>query len=318
LGDSPLNTPCHKKSIRFNAHKDSPEALDLATIIANKRNSVQPVELSDVNQKFMYSVQEPSPTDSAINRANGNGVRFNEESDKFFGTMSENISPILGTDGSNNNKSIGVIGPKKSINKISKKPDWMAYVNLDLTLEEIVHIRTVHTKIELEENRNLKSSLKEEVERGRICFLCMKNSFGIFVWSYQCKLCLQYLCSTCIAEIKIPIEHFSKIHINTLANGDEEEKKASSFSSTEENSRRVSLEEKEPSPASLPLTSTPTSTKVKLRRANTVILQRGHMLKRSELTQVNVCLDCKEIIGQILRFQRSSTRQQLTRSLCLN
>ncbi|XP_059089116.1 protein spire-like isoform X2 [Tigriopus californicus] len=88
---------------------------------------------------------------------------------------------------------------------------WAAALEtLDLNLDELVHIRSVLTKAELE-SLPLDGTFKEDVEKGKICFLCMKTRFGIFVWGVRCQLCKQQVCSKCSSKMRIPLEHFSSI-----------------------------------------------------------------------------------------------------------
>ncbi len=72
---------------------------------------------------------------------------------------------------------------------------------LDLTLAEVVHIRTVLTKAELE-GLTIDAGLREDLERAKVCFLCMKVKFGIFNWSYTCQLCQHAVCSGCLTKVR--------------------------------------------------------------------------------------------------------------------
>ena len=56
--------------------------------------------------------------------------------------------------------------------------------------------------------------------------------------------------------------------------------------------------------------------RVRLRRSNTVSHKEKPEMKAG--SQVNVCLDCKDMILQIIRTQRATRRQQFTKSLCFN
>eukprot|EP00095_Tigriopus_kingsejongensis_P011473 maker-scaffold626_size122949-snap-gene-0.27 protein:Tk11473 transcript:maker-scaffold626_size122949-snap-gene-0.27-mRNA-1 annotation:"spire " len=88
---------------------------------------------------------------------------------------------------------------------------WAAALKtLDLNLDEVVHIRSVLTKAELE-SLPLDGTFKDDVERGKICFLCMKTRFGLFVWGVRCQLCKQQVCNKCSSKTRIPLEHFSSI-----------------------------------------------------------------------------------------------------------
>ena len=71
---------------------------------------------------------------------------------------------------------------------------------LDLNLDEIVHIRSVLTKAELE-GLPLDGNLKEDVEKGKVCFLCMKTRFGFFNRGCKCELCTRQVCSKCTTKV---------------------------------------------------------------------------------------------------------------------
>lgn len=73
---------------------------------------------------------------------------------------------------------------------------------LSLTLEEIVHIRSVMTKAELE-GLPVGIRVKEDVEKRKICFLCLRTRFSIFgPWGIQCKICQRTVCSKCYTKVK--------------------------------------------------------------------------------------------------------------------
>ncbi|XP_058979901.1 protein spire isoform X2 [Musca domestica] len=82
---------------------------------------------------------------------------------------------------------------------------------LSLTLEEIVHIRSVMTKAELE-GLPVGIRVKEDVEKRKICFLCLRTRFSIFgPWGIQCKICQRTVCSKCYTKMRIPSEHFRNV-----------------------------------------------------------------------------------------------------------
>ena len=76
-----------------------------------------------------------------------------------------------------------------------------ALKTLDLTLAEVIHIRSVLTKAELE-GLTIDSNLRDDLERGKVCFLCMRVRFGIFTWSYSCQLCRHAVCSGCVTKVR--------------------------------------------------------------------------------------------------------------------
>ncbi|KAK0088526.1 hypothetical protein PV325_011725 [Microctonus aethiopoides] len=90
---------------------------------------------------------------------------------------------------------------------------------LSLTLEEIVHIRSVLTKAELE-SLPVEGRVKEDVEKRRVCFLCLKTRFGILgPWGQRCKLCERTVCVKCYSKMRIPTEHFAHVPVVLLSPG---------------------------------------------------------------------------------------------------
>lgn len=88
---------------------------------------------------------------------------------------------------------------------------------LSLTLEEIVHIRSVITKAELE-SLPVGIHIKEDVEKRKLCFLCLRTKFG-FMSSrgVPCKLCQRTVCAKCYTKMRIPTEHFSNVPVQLLS-----------------------------------------------------------------------------------------------------
>ncbi|KAL1425745.1 hypothetical protein MTO96_018906 [Rhipicephalus appendiculatus] len=87
---------------------------------------------------------------------------------------------------------------------------------LSLTLEEVVHIRNVLTKAELESllaNR----PLYEDVEKRKVCFTCKKTKFSFFrPWGVVCKLCERKICDKCSTKMHIPTDRFDRIPVYML------------------------------------------------------------------------------------------------------
>ena len=71
---------------------------------------------------------------------------------------------------------------------------------LNLSHDEVAHIRSVLAKAKLEA-LPLTQEQRSDLERSRICFLCMKVKFGLFTWAYTCKLCRHSVCSKCITKV---------------------------------------------------------------------------------------------------------------------
>merc|ERR1719309_636056 len=97
--------------------------------------------------------------------------------------------------------------------------DW-AFIksldSLDLSLEELAHIRSQLTKAELEE-KNIGKELFKSLETGRLCFVCEKTRFGVFSWASVCTLCSKYVCSKCTTKIKLPGDHLRDIPVSILS-----------------------------------------------------------------------------------------------------
>lgn len=79
-----------------------------------------------------------------------------------------------------------------------------------------MHIRSVMTKAELE-GLPVGIHIKEDVERKKICFLCLRTRFSIFQWGVQCKLCSRTVCSKCYSKMRIPTEHFRNVPVVLLS-----------------------------------------------------------------------------------------------------
>eukprot|EP00094_Tigriopus_californicus_P001518 TCALIF_01470-PA protein Name:"Similar to spir Protein spire (Drosophila melanogaster)" AED:0.07 eAED:0.11 QI:767/0.83/0.85/1/0.16/0.57/7/0/533 len=90
------------------------------------------------------------------------------------------------------------------------------FETLNLRLDEVAHIRSVLTKAELEA-LPIDGNVRESVEMGKVCFLCMKTRFGLFCRGNKCEMCKQLVCQKCHSKMKIPLEHFSNTPVFTLS-----------------------------------------------------------------------------------------------------
>lgn len=85
---------------------------------------------------------------------------------------------------------------------------------LNLRLEEVAHIRSVLNRAELE---TLDTSMKDDIERGKVCFHCMRSKFGMFSRGQKCEMCKQIVCNKCFSKMRIPLEHFSATPVFALS-----------------------------------------------------------------------------------------------------
>ncbi|XP_055505009.1 protein spire homolog 2 [Leucoraja erinacea] len=86
--------------------------------------------------------------------------------------------------------------------------------SLALTVEEIINVRKVLVKAEMEkfqQNKDLYNNLK----KGKVC-CCCKTKFPMFSWPSTCLFCKRSVCGTCILKIKIPSKKLAHIPVYTL------------------------------------------------------------------------------------------------------
>jgi len=216
---------------------------------------------------------------------------------------------------------------------------------LSLTLEEIVHIRSVLTKAELE-SLPVEGHVKEDAEKGKVCFLCMKTRFSIFgPWGQMCKLCKRTVCNKCYSKMRIPTEHFSHVPVVALSPGllspelDDtfpralfnrlvvpDRKAVGSAPSSPKLNRSAPPSQMSTSMISdsghqsLPPTSTmstPTGTlRARFSRSKTLGRPEEKAEKLKGLEMI-VCHDCKTMVIQIIKSSRTS-RNNAIRNLTLN
>ena len=79
---------------------------------------------------------------------------------------------------------------------------------LNLQLDEVAHIRSVLTKAQLE-SLPLDGEVREGVERGKVCFVCMTAKFGIFSRGQKCQMCKQMVCGRCCSKVRDIVCHVS-------------------------------------------------------------------------------------------------------------
>lgn len=86
--------------------------------------------------------------------------------------------------------------------------------SLALTLDEIINVRRVLVKAEMEkylQNKELYNNLK----RGKVC-CCCKVKFPLFSWPSTCLLCKRSVCGSCSAKMKIPSKKMAHIPVYTV------------------------------------------------------------------------------------------------------
>ncbi|XP_052061609.1 protein spire homolog 1-like isoform X3 [Mytilus californianus] len=191
----------------------------------------------------------------------------------------------------------------------SSESKWQHPIEcLSLTLEEVMHIRTVLTKAELESLIN-QPEFYSMVSKGKVCFTCKEVKFSILgQWGNRCKICKRNVCNTCLRKMNIPTEHFQNIPVHTL----------SPIPLGQEALDILKVYESTGSVPHSPLTQKKLlreienkSPKKSLQRSQTFNsspnlaspLPNKNLLKGP---QMNVCCECKKMIMDIIRTSRTS------------
>ncbi|XP_049585813.1 protein spire homolog 1 isoform X1 [Syngnathus scovelli] len=86
---------------------------------------------------------------------------------------------------------------------------------LSLTVEEVMHIRQVLVKAELEKFQQYKE-VYTAMKRGKLCFCCRTKRFSFFTWSYICQFCKKPVCSQCCKKMRLPSKPYSSLPIYSI------------------------------------------------------------------------------------------------------
>ncbi|XP_038609733.1 protein spire homolog 2 isoform X2 [Tachyglossus aculeatus] len=86
--------------------------------------------------------------------------------------------------------------------------------SLALTVEEVINVRRVLVKAEMEkflQDKELYNGLK----KGKIC-CCCRTKFPLFSWPSNCLFCKRAVCTSCSIKMKMPSKKFAHIPVYTL------------------------------------------------------------------------------------------------------
>ncbi|XP_078400572.1 protein spire homolog 2 isoform X1 [Cetorhinus maximus] len=86
--------------------------------------------------------------------------------------------------------------------------------SLTLTVEEVINVRKVLVKAEMEkflQNKDLYNNLK----KGKVC-CCCKVKFPLFSWPSACLFCKRSVCGFCNLKIKLPSKKLAHIPVYTV------------------------------------------------------------------------------------------------------
>ncbi|XP_049626000.1 protein spire homolog 1 isoform X3 [Suncus etruscus] len=164
---------------------------------------------------------------------------------------------------------------------------------LALTVEEVMHIRQVLVKAELEKYQQYKD-VYTALKKGKLCFCCRTRRFSFFTWSYTCQFCKRPVCSQCCKKMRLPSKPYSTLPIFSLG------------PSTLQRGESSSRPEKPSSSHHRPLRSIARfSSKSKSVDKSDEELQFPKELMEDWST-MEVCVDCKKFISEIISSSRRS------------
>ncbi|KAH1013518.1 hypothetical protein HUJ04_002502 [Dendroctonus ponderosae] len=232
--------------------------------------------------------------------------------------------------------------------ELTSSQSWQDSISLDdrlsLTLAEIVHIRTVLTKAEVEALPT-EGKVRHDVESRKVCFLCLKTRFGIFgPWGQRCTLCRRTVCSKCYCKMNIPMDHFSSVPVVLLSPSimcTPEEESRDSLTRTFMSKMHGGIgssgtlsKGNSPDPNKSPsnlmessvisdpgFSQSSGSNHSKFRTTAATVVRTSRAMDRLKGSQMVVCHDCKLMVLQIIksaRTNRSAIRNKTLQSLTLN
>uniref|UniRef100_A0A673KR35 Protein spire homolog 1 n=1 Tax=Sinocyclocheilus rhinocerous TaxID=307959 RepID=A0A673KR35_9TELE len=161
---------------------------------------------------------------------------------------------------------------------------------LTLTVEEVMHIRQVLVKAELEKFQQYKD-VYNALKKGKLCFSCRTKKFSLFTWSYTCQFCKRPVCSQCCKKIKLPSKPHASLPISSLGPSILPKKESAASAATEKTSS----------------TSSHKSSKHGERSSSKDGLELPEQFTE-DWSSMEVCVDCKKFINDII----SNSRRSLT------
>ncbi|XP_051926555.1 protein spire homolog 1-like isoform X3 [Hippocampus zosterae] len=178
---------------------------------------------------------------------------------------------------------------------------------LTLTVEEVMHIRQVLVKAEMEKFQQYKD-IYNALKKGKLCFSCRAKRFSFFTWSYTCQFCKRPVCSQCSTKIRLPSKPYSTLPIYTLGPGaTAKDDAAISSTSSEMADRSFGLAQNR---RSLRRSVYKFSKSDKDAEDDATPAARGDLDLPKELTEdwaaMEVCVDCKKFITEIISSSKRS------------
>ncbi|XP_078254205.1 protein spire homolog 1-like isoform X2 [Rhinoraja longicauda] len=167
---------------------------------------------------------------------------------------------------------------------------------LALTVEEVMHIRQVLVKAELEKYQQYKD-VYTALKKGKLCFCCRTKRFSIFTWSYTCQFCKRPVCSQCCKKMRLPSKPYSNLPIFSLGPSTlSKDSKAPRAEKAPSSRRRHEGQHKS-------LGRFPNVSKPSEKSADNLEFPKELM---EDWSTMEVCVDCKKFILEIISSSRRS------------
>uniref|UniRef100_A0A8C7D657 Spire-type actin nucleation factor 1a n=1 Tax=Oncorhynchus kisutch TaxID=8019 RepID=A0A8C7D657_ONCKI len=169
---------------------------------------------------------------------------------------------------------------------------------LALTVEEVMHIRQVLVKAELEKLQQY-NDVYNELRKGKLCFSCRTKRFSFFNRSYTCQFCKRdfLLTLSCCFQKSLPSKPYAKLSISSLGS-------TTTILPREEAGGTSALDTPEKPSSSQRLCSSARLSKRKIERSS------DELDLPKELTEdwctMEVCIDCKMFISEIISSSKRS------------
>ncbi|KAM8841674.1 protein spire homolog 1 isoform 2-T2 [Spinachia spinachia] len=177
---------------------------------------------------------------------------------------------------------------------------------LALTVEEVMHIRQVLVKAELEKFQQYKE-IYTSLKKGKVCFSCRTKRFSLFTWSYTCQFCKRPVCSPCSRKMRLPSKPYSTLPIYALGPSAMAKEDASGVSGS-------AVPEKPPFGSAHSRSSLRRSVHKLSKHSSSGSSKDGQSQDEPELPKeltedwvtMEICVDCKKFITEIITSSKRS------------
>ncbi|XP_077362868.1 protein spire homolog 1 isoform X6 [Festucalex cinctus] len=175
---------------------------------------------------------------------------------------------------------------------------------LALTVEEVMHIRQVLVKAELEKFQQYKD-VYNALKKGKLCFTCRVKRFSFFTWSYTCQFCKRPVCSQCSTKMRLPSKPYATLPIYTLGSSATAKDEAGTSSVSSEASKQSFGSAQNRRSLRRSVYKLSKSSKDADDDAAPPVLDLPKELTE-DWASMEVCVDCKKFITEIITSSKRS------------